>query len=326
MSVVIYITFQAFLDLTANFSDDLNNEKFDAIQLRSQFTRIFQYSVFVTEETRENILLHDNNPYVKALIKSGKITSNKLQFDEIRNCKSNFFKGDRVRPQLFILPNFADDLMIRLQRDSGCFFLKSLLALEKLNFVKSFYLRAYQYIDWDKISDLVGPHNCLLIEDPYILLSANAISNCLKFLRKVIPKSIRVKYAITIIGRSTAKGTMTDYNRIDLAIKELTDGIHAILKSVFVEVLTYDGLEFHDRSIITNNTYIFCGSGFGITSNKNVLLKDSNWISCGLLNAFEIDNKPEIGLQNLKYNLDRIRQKMLVEKLISENPIFQLCS
>lgn len=123
-----------------------------------------------------------------------------------------------------------------------------------------------EHTDWREKLNFY-PCNSLVLVDNYILSDEKGINNLKKIFDILLPKSldIDVPFQISIFTTLKKGNSKNDIdsqnclNKIAILVEQLRPELYfklAIFKCSFEK--------FHDRIIITNNTYISCGGGFDL--------------------------------------------------------------
>ncbi len=109
------------------------------------------------------------------------------------------------------------------------------------------------------------PSNALVVIDPYLLTSANGLSNLTQLCDAILPKTLQVVYQVAIVASQRANaGPMPEAWRSKEA-----DKIIAAIKAlrtfdIEVEVVFEDSEDYHRRRVVLNYGNLTCDKGFAV--------------------------------------------------------------
>lgn len=260
----------------------INKSKAELIQLISKGLSI---TIDKTEDEIECIF--KENPYIKKLIKDGRITTLAPKvFDELVQKK---FPNDLNPFTQFFLPNFSSKVTEEIEKEKG-FLIHHIDRPETYQRLSQFKIETFkkgEEKDWSFIRNHTQPHHSIIIVDPF-LLSKPQNNHVVEIIKNILNEQKLVdEYHVTLfVSKKSVKKEFQD--KADEKIKERIDNLkerlyHELgkIKLVF-EWVFYSGEDFHDRYIITNNFMIYSGYSFDLLrkENKNVskVKKQTSWI------------------------------------------------
>lgn len=122
------------------------------------------------------------------------------------------------------------------------------------------------YKSWNDISfpEYTKVSNSMIIVDNFILKPEN-MESMIELLDNILPEKLECSFDLTIYTIPNSYQEKTMCETIIQKIKGLRNEKMLNAKIVICKVNTS---EFHDRTIITNNLWMDCGSGFDLFSNR----------------------------------------------------------
>lgn len=317
----------AFLKkLTSDFgSDFVNFENLNRAKYSIDLIDFLLYGCQVkTDLSEEEIELNFDDPYVKCLMKRGKIVSAKDQFNTFDKNHGTFFfeKMDEQVPLLLMNSlTEVEEKSIEDAQGLHCISSKDKISVLFEEKTKTFLNK--NPTDWLFAKEFLHPHNAIVIADPY-LYTNDTLSSLVSLLKSTVSKSLKKKYHITLLGCSRRKGIKDDEAFL---IKNIVRSKLQLIESfptlnINLDYHFYNGEEFHDRYIITNNTCIFSGYGLDIVKN-GVSKKDGTWLAFKPFKRLTINGKEgvfffSIMKEKLKLMSGWIEKE---DKLKSSNPL-----
>jgi len=187
--------------------------------------------------------------------------------------------------------------------------------------------------DWIFIHKYELPHHSILIADPHLLRN-NQNVHVLRLLECLISTNLKSKYHITFfISSNSMKSNEKDKAGILLPerVRWIKDNIEIKFKKLpfEIEYVVYDGEDFHDRFIITNNAMIYSGYGFDLISDRNTVKKQTSWLFVNHGKIVEEKN----GTVRTHYDIVRnyllqlkewINRKQSYSSIEIKNPLFRI--
>lgn len=125
------------------------------------------------------------------------------------------------------------------------------------------------YWDWEKIKDVASePTNSMLIIDNYIF-KGEYKSNLHKILDILLPASLKIDFHLTVFYIESRPGS-EEY--LKTQVQRLRPKLNVVFEFIKTAKDVNNGFktEFHDRAILTNNTWIDSGSGFNLLKRENL--------------------------------------------------------
>ena len=165
-----------------------------------------------------------------------------------------------------------------LEKQSGCHHFSTSSNHECLFYdqIETFQNKS-TFKDWGFAKRFLNPHHSIVIADPYLFTTSDGSINSIKeLLGSLNMDSLNRDYHVTLIGKkidNLAKGI-----QIQKWIKELMTQFERKNINVNIESFIIANKDFHDRYIITNNSFIFSGYGIDIIKN-NKQTKESSWVA-----------------------------------------------
>ena len=268
------------------------------------------------------------NPYIKYLIKNFRISSNPQAFEKLKSDENNWIdQNNDIR--LYLLSDFWNGIKEQLQNESGNIFLSTSDDHKCLFTEEIEHFRKGEEKTWEFAKRLFYPHHSLIIADPYLF--KDNLANCRSFIKEVIPTGLKSTYHLTLVG-SIKKQNMTDKH-----VANAVDALQKLLNETGLknklEYFIYDGDDFHDRYIISNNCCVFSGSGLDIINNKtNKSKKEGSWIAFKPYKRVNINGKDGVFFYNIQCQKLEVLNKWILysgnnpERNESENPLFHIWS
>ncbi len=113
------------------------------------------------------------------------------------------------------------------------------------------------------------PANAMVVIDPYLLTSANGLSNLTRLCDAILPTSLQVPFQVSIIASHiTGSGANTvtrleswripEAGRVIAAVKALRSYV------IEVEVVFEKSTEYHKRRVVLNYANLVCDRGFAV--------------------------------------------------------------
>ncbi len=100
--------------------------------------------------------------------------------------------------------------------------------------------------------------NALIIVDNYILSDTNDFDeNLREILNAVLPDALSVPFHLSVFTKDMKNESKTRQELLEKIVKDLRPNLKCSISLFRTE-------DFHDRTIITNNLWIGCGSGFNL--------------------------------------------------------------
>lgn len=267
-------------DLSRNINFDFNDV--DNIQkLRDNIDLaelLFNGATIKTNRNKEEIESAFINPFIKSLMKKGKIWPAKEQFDLLGlQDGDDFFSAIKENVSFLLLNDTSLKKLRRFQDYHGYHCLStdgdiSVLFDEKIKTFKN-----DNFTDWQFAKEFMSPHNSIVVADPYLYKEAT-LNSLNELLVNIAPKRLKKTYHISLVGSSNKQG-MDNEEYLIKNIEKLRSGLQGSMgiKLIF-EYHFCNQAEFHDRYIITNNTCIFSGYGLDIL-NRGKTKKDGTWLA-----------------------------------------------
>lgn len=150
-------------------------------------------------------------------------------------------------------------------------------------------------ISWrDYASYINHPCNSIILIDNYILKNEKSINtDFLDIMALLIPKVSKMPIHITVITNELKLSLQNSY---DLAYEQ----IKTKCPNTNFYLTIYKSDKFHDRCIITNNSYITSGSGFDLFQGKGKSANITTISRSYLFNDFNITNIVELIITQVK--------------------------
>lgn len=254
-------------------TDDLNAEKTN-IDIK---LLISECLTIRTDVSKERIEEQRSNPYINKLIKGNRIVSCEDDFKSIRS-DNNLFYNNLDTLCLFLLSDSYKGLIERLEMQSGFHHYTTSSNHENL-FIDQVepFRKDGTNKNWNFAKRFFFPHHSIVIADPFLFhKSEDGRSSINSFLDTISQRSLIRTYNITFIGSNGS------YYNPRITIKKIQSWINEIKKNIFndsnitIQYFIVDQNEFHDRYIITNNSYLNSGYGIDIIINEKQT-KDGKW-------------------------------------------------
>lgn len=285
----IYIKYEFLNDLVntkVNLIDidalSENKSKIEIIQLILNGAII---SIDKTIEEFEALINESSNPILTYLLTNGngrrRLNFMKEDFDKISS--ENFSTISKEPFTQFFLTNHYSGIADKIENENGSlvYTFNRANSIKRINQLNIDVFQNGDNVDWNFINKYSIPHHSIIIADPYLLSeNPNHISDLIS---KFIGKDLKCKYHVTLFFRAKDHSVNKRYSdkckekveeRIELLKKKL-DRISS--PNIILEWVVYEGNDFHDRYIITNNFIIYTGNSFEWVG-KQQEGKNTNWI------------------------------------------------
>lgn len=253
--------------------DDLNAEK-NNIDIKILVSDCLYIK---TDVSKESIEEQKGNPYINKLIKGNRIISCEDDFKRIRTDNILFY-NNLSSLCIFLLSDSYKGLIEELEKQSGYHHYTISSNHENLfcDQIETFKNDS-SYKNWEFANRFLNPHHSIVIADPYLFKASEGSFNAIKELFKLHDNvDLKRKYHITLIGKKNdnfAKESDIKKWIIDLKAQFERQNIDIVIENFII-----DKKDFHDRYIITNNSFIF--SGYGIDIIKyNKQAKEGTWVA-----------------------------------------------
>lgn len=219
----------------------------------------------------------ENNPYINFLLKNLRIKSSCETFNALRTNQDNFCSTHKKGCAVYMLSPSFSGIAGELQKKSGYYILSPSSSPNALFEERVELFKHGESKDWSFAKEFLEPCHSLLIADPY-LFKEQSIKSCIQLLQQTLSKDLKTKCHISLIGSAERKGFHLSANQIKSAISQVKDVVEK-KSDVIVEGHIYNGEDFHDRYIITNNVFIFLGNGLDIIKKTDSVSRDSTWVA-----------------------------------------------
>lgn len=220
-----------------------------------------------------------DNPFIMSLMKKGRLQAAREQFQllEIKD-GNDFFSQMDVYASILIMNDVNDKKAKRFEDYHGYHCINKEQNVSILFDEKMQNFQADEFVNWSFAKDFLSPHYAIVIADPYIFKSAT-MQSLKELIDNVTSKRLQGNYYISLIGSSRKNG-MEDEKFISKNIETLKEDLDNLLPNVKIifEYHFCNSEDFHDRTIITNNTCIFSGYGLDMIK-KEKSVKDTSWIA-----------------------------------------------
>jgi hypothetical protein len=265
------------------------------------------------------------NPYIKYLYKNMRIEPEENDFKCLRSNCDDYFKRDKKNIGVYFLSENYKSVLSEYEQKSGYHFLSqstdsSFLFEEDIeSFQKSLNK------SWKFTIRILNPHHSMVIAAPY-LFSEKSTKATKKLIANVAPGKLKGSYHLTLIGSDNRKGFSLSNTQIVHALSEIKNELKKIVNDFVVEYHICNSEEFHDRIIVTNNTFLSLGYELDIIKNEEDVQKEGTWLA----------SKP-FRRVNFNGNKGALFYKVFLEKLSvlrkriskstnpnSSNPLFDL--
>jgi hypothetical protein len=270
-------------------------------------------------------LENTTNPIIKFLKKNNRIFSSEKSFTLMRENFPLFIKENGKPYCIYLLTNIHNDLLNEYSLKTGNYFVSPQSQLDKL---------FADYIQFQEFSEIIDHpfgleffdvHNSVVLTDPYLFATDSRL-NIERLLEHILPKKIQMKYSVTLVGCDKNKPkalSLPSQTEIAEWIQRIDRRLNRTHECC-IDYHIYNGADFHDRIIITNNSFIYSGIGLNfLRGNQSV--KDSSWVCYRLSkNVAENDKK-----RTFVYQL-MLKKLAVIKKWISksnnpntDNPLFK---
>ena len=181
---------------------------------------------------------------------------------------------------LFCLGNAALHDKVDASAQSGYLILKDVPTDESL-FVNQLVTYNRQTAkSWDFATKLFQPHHSIVIADAY-LFNEQGANGLLALLKHIQPKCLGYPYWLTLLGSNADRKNSFGLFHPD-QIRKLINDMEVLFEEAnvpfAVEAFVYNGPDFHDRYILTNNLCVLPGYGVSIVKNgKETPHKEGTW-------------------------------------------------
>lgn len=285
---------QAYCDWNylLNISNNINIDFTDPNQINKARSQLNLADLFLnglniyTNASHETILTGLKNPMINKLFRDGKIRKNSLE-----NSKTNIANGVKERiPTLYF---FEKDCKPFNQQESGNFlFGQDEDASVLFGYFVEHFSKKQKDKTWEFAKEMFFPHHSLVIADPYIYTDTG-FNSLRSLLSNVIPKELKCTYHISLIGCDRLKNRKNEKEKntndknqvmseIDIksAVNEMKNWIKSLGVDINIQYFIYNGNDFHDRYLISNNLCVFSGFGVGILQDHyNNPAKEGSWVA-----------------------------------------------
>lgn len=133
---------------------------------------------------------------------------------------------------------------------------------------------------WDFAAALFQPHHALVIADPY-MYNVKGAQGLLALLKRIKPQCLGYPYWISLVSSDSRRAYSSGLfqpNQIQQLIGDIEAIFHQAAVPFRIEAFVYNGSEFHDRYILTNNLCVLPGYGVSIVKDgKEVPAKEGTW-------------------------------------------------
>jgi hypothetical protein len=311
---------QANIDLMS--IDDYDNA-IATLQLQSL---IREGLVLHTDVGVEKIEATLDNPLIKHLVKNQRIISSRSSFAELRSDQKAFLNREKKQIGVFLLSQtFSKEAVAGLQAASGNYCLNAAQSPATLfeEIIEDFSFREGK--TWDFAQKLFDPHHSLVIADPY-LFTKNSLDALLHFLEVVIPTTMQRPYNLSLIASNSRRNYNSTTSDIKTGLERIKKIVQSKNSNESIELYMYNGEDFHDRYLISNNVFIYSGTGIDILRRGKEAIKDSTWVAVKPFRKVSSGGKSGVFYYSLMQKKLEVLKKWLQKsgQPPSNNPLFQL--
>ena len=216
-----------------------------------------------------------NHPYIKMIYKKKTEGSIKLKFERFPRNFEDIDNDQMPKQALFFLSD--NERCEQLQNNYGWLFISNddLFKKADILFSEDSFRKIDNNNDWSILQKFKHPCNFILLIDKYLFKKKVDTTNNLKSIfDALLPEKINKKFSIEI---RTTKSSEDDWK--DKSVEELENTIKEIIESVRSNICVNISIKFiqnseHDRHLITNYYWFFCGYGFVLTYNQKAMGTD----------------------------------------------------
>lgn len=212
---------------------------------------------------------------------------------------------------LFCLHNSAFQDKVDASAQSGYLFFKDVPDDESLFVNQLVTYNRQSPKSWDFATNLFQPHHSIVIADAY-LFNEQGAQGLLALLAHILPKCLGYPYWITLLGSDAGRKNSFGLFQPE-QIRQLISGIEALFEKdsvpFEVEAFVYNGPDFHDRYILTNNLCVLPGYGVSIVKNgKETPHKEGTWTAARPFSRVVYNNQQGVYFEKvMKEKLKTIR-------------------
>jgi predicted nucleic acid-binding Zn finger protein len=213
---------------------------------------------------------------------------------------------------LFCLGNPALHDKVDASAQSGYLFFKDVPADEGLFVNQMVTYNRQSPKSWAFATNLFQPHHSVVIADAY-LFNEQGTQGLLALLAHIQPKCLGYPYWITLLGSDAGRKNSFGLFQPE-QIRQLICDIEALFEKAgvpfVVEAFVYNGHDFHDRYILTNNLCVLPGYGVSIVKNgKETPHKEGTWTAARPFSRVVYNNQQGVYFEKvMREKLKTIRQ------------------
>lgn len=309
MRMTAYCKIDYLKSLTANNRIDYMDENYTVVAQSklNLLDFLLTGAVVKTDLSPDEIAHQFDNPFIKSLMKSGRLISAKNQFDSFKNdINLGFINAKIDLSTIFLFDGISIEQSTQLEEFHGYHFIGDQNTLSNLFELKIQSFQRNQITNWQFAKSFLKPHNAIVIVDPYLFKVAT-LSSILNIIKSVASSKLKGEYFISLIGSNKRRGLNDDDAFIKKQIEKLKAEIQNSLPGVKLKLEYHfcNNEDFHDRYIITNNICIFSGYGFDIIKNDKCI-KETTWLAYKPYKRLEADGKT--GVFFYKIMQDKLKQ------------------
>ncbi len=224
------------------------------------------------------------NPLLEFLLRGNGKKRIEYRPKDFITIKHQSLKGLTQNPfTQFFLSNSFNHFTKKLEEENGCLIhhLNKPLTYQRLAKFSVELFKFKEVKNWSFVNQYKLPHHSIVIVDPH-LFRDDENKHVVELIKNMINRDLKSTYYITLFVSKSSAGKQED--KASIIIPERVEWIESKLKEEFknkaikLEWVVYNGEEFHDRYIITNNTMIYSGYGFDLINSKGNAKKQTSWI------------------------------------------------
>jgi len=242
------------------------------------------------------------------------------QLNCLRPLDSGVFHPDKIMDQcsnrseisIFSSGNDKEGLLQEALSGSGYFFFQQPPIADNLFAQIIVSYNRSKPKSWLFAGEMFNPHHSLIVADPH-LYKEDGAKGLISLLKIIQPKRIGYPYWITLVGSSGERLHSNNLYNLD-DIGKLAKTIEDLLGKdglpFRVETFVYNGKDFHDRYIITNNLCVLPGYGVSIVKDgKEIPFKEGTWTAARPFSRVVYNNKKGVYFEKVMHEkLKTIRQ------------------
>jgi hypothetical protein len=257
------------------------------------------------------------------------------QLNRLRLIEADFFQKHKIIQQfsyrsemaIFCSGGESVDGLTEMVSDHGYFFFSTPPVDDNLFSQRFVTYNRSKPQNWSFAAQMFQPHHSLVVADPH-LYKDDGVNGFKSLLKIIQPKCLGYPYWITLIGNSSERPhSLNLYNRE--AISKFSESIERQIVDkgleCRVETFVYNGADFHDRYIITNNLCVLPGYGVSIVKPDNETpKKEGTWTAARPFSRIVYNGKQGVYFEKvMKEKLGTIGRWIKVSGGKARNPLIR---